>query len=273
MATRRLIALLVLGLILGHGQTVMASTAKVGALSELRVNEEVDGDVVAIGGDVVLGPEARVHGHAVSIFGSVRVEPGAQVDGRVIGLSSLASLSLASVEEGGGLHRLDTGLRFVTAGGWLFVTTLIAFLWPAPIRRGVAALPQLGAKTLVLGVMVAITLLAGLIAVIGLGPFLGLPLAAALAVAFLVVKALGLAVLGGGVGTAILRRVVPSRIMPITTEVFVGVVVMLMVRFLPVVGGMAWTVLVLVALGTGVFVATLAQHPNPAALRSGSRFS
>ena len=223
MATRRLIALFVFGLILGHGQMATASSAKVGALSEMRVNEEVDGDVVVIGGDVVLGPQARVHGHAVSIFGSVRLEPGAQVDGRVIGLSSLASLSLVPIQEDQGGH-LDTALRFATAGGWLFVTTLIAFLWPAPIRRGVAALPQLGAKTLVLGVMVAITLVAGLIAVVGLGPFLGLPLAAALAVAFLVVKALGLAVLGGGLGTALLRRAVPSRILPITTQVFVGVV-------------------------------------------------
>ncbi len=272
MATRQLIALFVFGLILGHGQMATASSARVGALSEMRVNEEVDGDVVVIGGDVVLGPQAHVHGHAVSIFGSVRVEPGAQVDGRVIGLSSLASLSLAPIQEDQGGH-LDTALRFATAGGWLFVTTLIAFLWPAPIRRGVASLPQLGAKTLVLGVMVAITLVAGLIAVVGLGPFLGLPLAAAVAVAFLVVKALGLAVLGGGLGAVLLHRAVPSRMLPITTQVFVGVVAMLMIRFVPVVGGFAWTALVLVALGTGVFVATLAPHTNPAALGSRSRFS
>ena len=45
-----------------------------------------------------------------------------------------------------------------------------------------------------------------------------------------------------------------------------------MIRFLPVVGGFAWTALVLVALGTGVFVATLAPHTNPAALGSRSRF-
>ncbi len=273
MATRRLIALFVFGLILAHGHMATASSAKVGALSEMRVNEEVDGDVVVIGGDVVLGPEARIHGHAVSIFGSVRVEPGAQIDGRVIGLSSLASLSLAPVQEDQGGRHLDMALRFATSGGWLFATTLIAFLWPAPIRRGVSALPQLGAKTLVLGVMVAITLVAGLIAVIGLGPFFGLPLAATVAVAFLMVKALGLAVLGGGLGTVLLRRAIPSRVLPITTQVFVGVVVMLMVRFLPVVGGLAWTALVVVALGAGVFVATLAPHANPAALRSGSRSS
>ncbi len=269
MATRRLITLIVFGLLLGHGQVATASPAKLGALSEIRVDEEIDGDVVAIGGDVILGPEARVHGHAVSIFGSVRVEPGAQVDGRVIGMSSLASLSLEPIQDDQGAH-LDTAIRFSTAGGWLFATTLIAFLWPAPIRRGVAVLPQLGAKTLVLGVMVAITLVAGLIAVIGLGPLLGLPLAAAVAVAFLVVKALGLAVVGGGLGNALLGRVLPSRLLPITVHVFVGVMAMLMIRFIPVVGGVAWTGLVLVALGAGVFVATLAPRANSAALGSRS---
>jgi hypothetical protein len=39
---------------------------------------------------------------------------------------------------------------------------------------------------------------------------------------------------------------------------------MLMVRFVPLVGGVAWTVLVLVALGAGVFAVTLAPHRNPA---------
>jgi hypothetical protein len=268
MATQRLIPVVLVGLLFASGaMAVAAPPARVATLTDLEVNEEVDGDVVAIGGDIVLGPSAVVHGHAVSIFGEVRSQPGATVDGRVIALSSLASVSLVPVEGGQG-SRLVTGVRVLAAGSWLLVTTLIAFLWPARIRRGAAILPQLGLKLLIIGVMVAVTLVAALVAVIGLGSAVGMPLAATVGVAFLCIKALGLTVMGGGLGSTLLRRLVPSRVLPVTLHVFVGVLALLMLRFMPVVGGAAWTAVVVVALGAGVFSVTMAPHRNTAAIES-----
>lgn len=263
MATRRLILVAAVGLLLAHGSIVWGAPAKVTALADLNVDGVVDGDVVALGGDVVLGPTADVRGHAIAVFGSVRSEPGARVGGRKIALASLAGVALEPVsgEEGG---RLRTGVRLMTAGGWLLATTLIALAWPARVRYGVSVLPQLGLKVVALGAMVAITLLAALIAAIGLGPMAGVPLAALLAVAFLVVKAVGLTVLGGCIGGAVLGKLVAGRTLPTTASVFVGVLAMLMVRFVPVIGGAAWTLLALVALGAGVFAVTMAPHPNPA---------
>ena len=136
----------------------------------------------------MLGPDAVVRGHAVAIFGSVRAAPGARVEGRMIGLASLAGLAVEPATDDGG-PRLRMAVRLLTAGAWLLATTLIAFLWPARIRYGVSVLPQLGFKVAVLGGMVAVTLVAALIAAIGLGPLAGPPLAALLAVAFLAVKA------------------------------------------------------------------------------------
>lgn len=263
MAPRRLILAAAVGLLLAHGTVAWGAPAKVTALAELYVNEPVDGDVVALGGDVVLGPDAVVRGHAVAVFGTVRAAPGARVEGRMIGLASLAGLVVepAAGEDG---PRLRTAVRLLTAGGWLLATTLIAFLWPARVRYGVSVLPQLGLKVAVLGGMVAVTLVAALIAAIGLGPMAGLPLAAVLGVAFLAVKAVGLTVLGGSLGGAVLGRFGVDRALPLTAAVFVGVLVMLMVRFLPVVGGVGWTLLALVALGAGVFAVTMAPHRNPA---------
>jgi len=268
MASRRLIPLAALVLLLAHGTVAWGAPARVAALSDLEVNELVDGDVVALAGDVVLGPRADVRGHAVAVFGEVRAEPGARVAGRMIGLSSLAGLAVlpAAGEDGA---RLRIAVRLLVAGSWLLATTLIALLWPARLRWGMAVLPQLGLRVAVLGAMVALTLLAALIAAIGLGPGLGLPLAAALGVGFLAVKAVGLAVLGGGLGRVVLDRLAIGRALPLTAAVFIGVLAMLMARFLPVVGGAAWTALSLAAVGAGVFALTMAPQVAPAeALRS-----
>jgi hypothetical protein len=127
-----------------------------------------------------------------------------------------------------------------------------------------AVLPQLGLRVAVLGAMVALTLVAALIAAIGLGPGVGLLLAAALGVGFLAIKAVGLAVLGGSLGKAVLGRLTSGRALPLTSAVFVGVLLLLMARFLPVVGGGAWTVVSLAALGAGVFAVTMAAQPDPA---------
>jgi hypothetical protein len=265
MAPRRLILVAAVGLLLAHGTVGWGAPAKVSALTELDVNETVDGDVVALGGDVVLGPKAVVRGHAVAVFGSVRAAPGARVEGRMIGLASLAGLAVEPIAGESGA-RVRTAVRLLTAGAWLLATTLLAFLWPARIRYGATVLPQLGLKVAVLGGMVAITLVAALIAAIGLGPMAGLPLAAVLGVAFLAVKAIGLTVLGAALGGAVLGRIGARRSLPLTAAVFIGVLAMLMVRFLPIVGGVAWTLMALVALGAGVFAVTMAPHRNPAEL-------
>jgi len=266
MAPRRLILLAALGLLVAHGAVAWGAPTRVAVLSELRVDELVEGDVVALAGDVVLGPQADVRGHAVAVFGEVRAEAGAQVAGRMIGLSSLAGLAVEPTAGEDGA-RLRIAVRLIIAGGWLLATTLIAVLWSARIRYGVAVLPSLGFRVAVLGALVALTLLAALIAAIGLGPAIGLPLAAALGFGFLAVKAVGLAVLGGRLGLAVLGRLAIGRALPLTAGVFVGVLAMLMARFLPVVGGAAWTVLSLAALGAGVFALTMAPQPSPARAR------
>jgi hypothetical protein len=119
--------------------------------------------------------------------------------------------------------------------------------------------PSIGTKVLVLGVLMAITLFAALVAVVGLGPTLGLPLFAALAAAFLLVKAFGLAVLGGLVGGRLLHRLT-DRPVPVTMHVFLGVTLMLVARFVPVVGGIVWTGLTVAALGVALFTVALAPE-------------
>ena len=147
-------------------------------------------------------------------------------------------------------------MRLLTSGGWLLVTTALAFLLPTRMRYGMWMVPVLGFKVVFLGVMVGLTLVAALVAVLGLNPALGVSLATAVMVAFFAGKAIGLTVLGGWAGAVVLRRWIRHPL-PITLEVFVGMLVLLALRFLPVIGGTLWIMVSLTALGTCVAVLAL----------------
>jgi hypothetical protein len=159
---------------------------------------------------------------------------------------------------------LALAIRLLNAGGWLLVTSLFALCSPARLRTGVHLLPELGLRTAAVGAMAYLTLLAALVATVGLGPPLNVPLTAAVVILFLVLKTIGLAVLGGGLGGPLLDRLL-RRPLPRTCGVFVGVGLLLLTRFLPVVGGALWTIASVVALGASVLVAAPAP-PDAAEL-------
>ncbi|MCW8985172.1 MAG: hypothetical protein OQK55_07505 [Thermoanaerobaculales bacterium] len=248
-----------------------AETGRTAVLSDLRIDEPVFGDVVVFGADLELGPEAQVEGDAVAVGGDIRVAQGAvvkrhvvaifggaevpvdaDVGGRVLCFSSVATLLSASSVRESSLHA-DFSMRLLAAGGWLLVTTGLAFLFPIRMRYGAWAIPSLGIKVPALGMMAGLTVFASLIATLGLGPVLGVPLVGGLMVVFFVARAVGLTVLGCWIGGIVLKRWVRHPL-PISLEVFVGVLVLLALRFLPVVGETLWTLISLVALGASVAV-------------------
>jgi hypothetical protein len=195
---------------------------------------------------------AHVGRHVVAVFGGAEVSRGAEVGGRVLSFTSLATLLSDPAERGPSL-RANVPMRLLTAGGWLLVTTGIAFLFPIRMRYGAWAVPALGFKVAALGLMAGVTVVASLIAALGLGPSLGVPLVAALMVVFFAAKSVGLTVLGCWVGGVVLRRWV-HQLLPIGLEVFVGVLVLLAVRFLPFVGETLWNLISLIALGASIAV-------------------
>ena len=151
-------------------------------------------------------------------------------------------------------------MRLLASGGWLLVTTGIAFLFPIRMRFAAWSVPALGVRIPALGLMIALTAAASLLAVLGLGPALGVPLVAALMVLFFIAKALGLTVLGCVVGTWVLRRWVRHPL-PISLEVFVGVLVLLALRFTPVAGQTLWTLISIMALGASIAVVSVSGDP------------
>lgn len=276
-AQQRLISAVALALFLVTFPTTVAAVPRTTVFDDLVVNEAVDGDVVAFEADVHLGPladvtgdvvvvggdlrldgRAQVGGHVLAIFGGVHVAPGAVVKGRTLAFASLSSVVLMPGNE----TPLQVGLavRLLTSGGWLLVTTALAFGLATRLRYGVWVLPRLGIRVLVLGLAAGITFFAAVVAVLGFGPTLGVPLAAGLTAVFFAVRAVGLTVVSGYLGGIVLRRLY-RRPLPLTVEVFVGVFVLLLVRFLPLVGGVLWSVCSIAALGTGV-IALVSNMPE-----------
>jgi hypothetical protein len=180
------------------------------------------------------------------------------VEGRTLAFSSLSSVVLMPASEA----PLQVGLavRLLTSGGWLLVTTALAFGLATRLRYGVWVLPRLGIRVLVLGVAAGVTFFAAVVAVLGFGPTLGVPLAAGLTAVFVAVRAVGLTVVGGCLGGIVLRRL-HGRSLPLTVEVFAGVLLLLAVRFLPFVGGVLWSVCSIAALGTGI-IALVSNMPE-----------
>ena len=272
MARRRLIRFpTILIFALAVTSVATAAPSRTAVLSDLRIDEQVDGDVVVFGADLELGPGARVGGDAIAIGGDVHVAEGAEVarhvvsvfgganvagstkiGGRVLAFSSLASFLPNSPAHSPGLHA-SFSMRLLTAGGWLLVTTGLAFLFPTRMRYGAWALPVLGIKVAALGIMVGLTVVATMIAALGLGPALGVPLVATLMIVFFVAKSVGLTVLGCWAGMVVLRRWYRHPL-PISLEVFVGVLVLIALRFLPFFGETLWNLISLVALGASIAV-------------------
>jgi hypothetical protein len=248
-----------------------AAPNRTAVLTDLRINEKIDGDVVVFAADLVLGPEARIGGdavaiggdvlvasgaevgrHAVAVFGGVEVPDTAQVGGRVLQFASLASLLPPADAQRHSLE-LSLGMHLLTAGGWLVVTTGLAFLFPTRTRHAAWAVAALGIKVPAIGIMAGLTVVASLFAALGLGPGIGMPLVAALMVVFFAAKVVGLSVLGCIIGGTTRGRWLRHPL-PISLEVFIGVLVLLALRFLPVAGETLWNLISLVALGAAVAV-------------------
>ena len=75
-----------------EGEIVTGNVVSIGGSA--RVNGEVRGDAVAIGGGVELGPHAIVQGDAVSLGGVLKRDPGARVDGKVVDIAGGWALQL-----------------------------------------------------------------------------------------------------------------------------------------------------------------------------------
>jgi hypothetical protein len=255
-------------LILACAAVSSASDRATAVGKDLRIDGPVDGDAVVIVGDLTLGSSASVTGDAIAILGTVVQEPGAVVEGRTIAVTSLATLDLdPNVHRQPGTTAM--GLVLLSVGGWLAVITALAYLMPRMTARGIAGVMALSWRLPVLGLLTVATVVAALVAVLGLGPNLGVPMAAVIIAFFVALKALGLAILGGIVGRFVLDRI-GFEDAPLPSHVLFGALPLILIRFVPAVGGPTWSLISILAWGGGFFAVIAAWLARSADAELGS---
>jgi hypothetical protein len=196
--------------------------AVVAVFGSAKIDGRVEGDVVAVGGSVYLGPKADIRGDVVSVGGGVERQPGARVRGDLnevrVGFPSMGPWFRARPWRdnwqwlggpfGASSELLTTLIRMALVG--LFAAMLVAVasgpvrrvsdvVVAEPFRAGIAGL---AAQIFFLPVLI-ITIIVLAVSIIGIPLLLLVPFAL---LAILVALLLGFAGAGCGVGRLITRR-------------------------------------------------------------------
>lgn len=129
---------------------------------DVRVEGEVTGNVVVVGGDLDAGPEALVGGQALALGGRVDAATGSNIEGGVVSLSMLPSQWFRDRERGR-LARVGRILgQLLRLGVFLVGAAVLCAVFPRRIRRASAMMGNSFLRCFGLGVL---TLTGGLFAV------------------------------------------------------------------------------------------------------------
>lgn len=225
----------------------------------IEPNAVVEGDAVAFGGNVELGANAVVEGDAVSFGGTVIKGPNAVVRGETVSMggSGLGSAISRAVVKQERLKERDTD---ETSEGWSLGRNLAKFLLQFALFFGLGFLLMMFAPERMKAIEATIRAepakngLTGLIGLFAAVPatlllvvtLVGIPVAMLMWLALALIIPVGLAavanLLGAALPTGPLRRTQ-------ATVLAVGLLVLMLVKSIPVLGGLLLAVAVAVSLG------------------------
>ncbi|MBE7499208.1 MAG: RDD family protein [Verrucomicrobiales bacterium] len=225
---------------------------------DLDLDSVVDGEVVVIMGDARFGPNAVVHGECIVVGGRITAEPGATFHRQKREIAGF----LPSV---GGWFRygLFWGRPVVPSLGWVWVVValhfvvyfLVALLLPKPVEACERVLQEQGLAAFGVGLL-GIFLFWPVVFVVGV------TVAGLVVIPFLLVAAVGAVLLGKTatfqwLGRTLLRRLGADGPGGALTGFLVGFLLITLVYLVPVLGLVAWGVLV--PLGFGAALMALVQ--------------
>jgi hypothetical protein len=225
----------------------------VGVLASVHVQADVDGDVIALGGDVVVDAPARVDGDVVAMGG--RVSGAGVATGRTVSMATLDAVAFPPLN-GSGSVRAAWGMRLVRVGGWMVLATVLLLLWPRQARRGGEHLRTRPLRTLVVGVLsLGVWLVLVLMALALAASRAGIVLLLAGVVVLLTAKLLGLLAVAWLLGVW-LRASLPAAWRGEIPRTGLGMALLAVAGMLPLLGPALW--LAANVAGVGAMVAAVA---------------
>jgi len=237
--------------VIQHGQEV---TSAVSVGSYVQVEGTVRENAVSVGGDIRVGPTGVIEGDAAAVGGKVSVSPGGHVSGKITSTGgalphlrrALAAVVPALIV---GLGVLAGTALVVGSIGSIALAVLVLVLFPDQTRATRQRLEYrpwgcllVGAVTLVLAIPVLVFLFMTL---------LGIPLAFVVAAVLMAALVLGTVALGQELGY-LLARLIQKPVGPVPAGL-IGLLLLTLICALPVVGVLAQTLIVCLALGAVFF--------------------
>lgn len=232
----------------------------------VEVTGRVAGDVVVLGGDARLGPEAQVGGDVFVLGGTIQAAPGAHAAGRMVSYPT-ASSALVTLVEGpsfglGFASPMVLGTKLALLAAW---AALLLLLFAASGRQvletadGVRREPFRSFVTGLTGVL-ALVLTAMFFSAFT-GGLVGVPLLVLVVLLSLLLKLWGMVAVFYALGDWLARRLLRRPRMRPLNAATIGLLVMGIVKFLPYVGIWVWTAATLIGIGAALSTKFGRQEP------------
>jgi hypothetical protein len=252
------------------GKDVIVAGEALGDVAALEGSAEVtgrvDGDVVVLGGDARLGPQAQVGGDVFVLGGTVHADPGARVSGRMVSYPT-ASSAMVTLVEGPSLglgfaSPAVVGAKLALLASW---AALLLVLFAASGRQlletadGIRREPFRSFVTGLTGVLALV--LTALFFSAFTGGFVGVPLLVLVVLLGMILKLWGMVAVFYALGDWMARRLLRRpRLRPLNAATL-GLLVLGIVKFLPWVGVWVWTAATLIGIGAALSTKFGRQEP------------
>lgn len=232
----------------------------------VEITGRVAGDVVVLGGDARLGPEAQVGGDIFVLGGTIHAAPGAHAAGRMVSYPT-ASSALVTLVEGpsfglGFTSPLVMGTKLALLAAW---AALLLLLFAATGRQlletadGVRREPFRSFATGLTGVLALV--LTALFFSAFTGGLVGVPLLVLVVLLAMLLKLWGMVAVFYALGDWLARRFLRRPRMRPLNAATLGLLVMGAAKFLPYVGIWIWTAATLIGIGAALSTKFGRQEP------------
>lgn len=231
-------------IVIPAGETVNGDVVAI--LGDVRIDGAVNGNVVVVLGDIDLNN--TVQGDVVSVLGEIRQGPNGKITGSIIETNNPGGFNIPGFHgwpQGVNPFRFSWGFRFFNMVVLFGLAALTLALLPSQIRNMAVTLGDDAGRKLLVG-FVAVLLVPALFFV-SLISLIGIPLIPVIVLVLVSAKFIGYVAVALFVGI----RIKQTGGLHSSTflELFLGVLVLWLVRLVPVVGWISALVVTMFALG------------------------
>lgn len=219
----------------------------------VRVEGRVAGDVIALGGDVLLAERALVEGDIFVLGGSLEAAPGARVSGRSVTYPGVSGAFLALLEAPAlGLDpnsAVVVGVKLALLTGWLAVVVLLFATGGREMLSTSRCVREEPLRAFGIGLTFVLATVVSLVALnLAFAALVGIPFVVLLLLFALVAKLWGTVAVFHALGVVVGSRLGLRRPLPLTAATL-GLLLLGGLKFVPYAGLWAWWAVSFVGVG------------------------